>query len=48
MNESHLARGDSPSGREFYVVGKKYREDRLGTGTTPHFSQWIIGIGVPQ
>jgi hypothetical protein len=19
-----------------------------GTGTVPHFSQWIIGIGVPQ
>jgi len=28
--------------------GRTTGSSRSGTGTTPHASQWMIGIGVPQ
>ena len=31
------------------VLGKRHRQVRVfGTGTTPHSSQWMTGIGQPQ
>ena len=43
-------KGDSPVpvGSKLSTSGSKTGRDSSETGTTPHFSQWMIGIGAPQ
>src|SRR3989344_1265933 len=47
---SIAASGDSPVpvGSYFLTLGSLTGKSFSGTGTMPHVSQWIIGIGSPQ
>src|SRR5690554_917280 len=47
---SALSSGDRPpSGRNWYPdSGNRTGSSLSGTGTSPHVSQWMMGIGVPQ
>ena len=48
MKLSHLANGDFPSGVNSTSYGSFTGKWLSGTGTVPHFSQYIIGIGAPS
>ena len=37
----------SPAARSM-SSGRRTGRSSSGTGTTPHFSQWIAGMGLPQ
>lgn len=40
--------GQRLAGSQVDVLGQAHGQIFLGTGTTPHFSQWIAGMGLPQ
>jgi hypothetical protein len=49
-NASLVASGllPSPRGRKSMSSGSRTGSSSSGTGTTPHFGQWIMGMGAPQ
>ena len=36
------------AGGQVDVLGQAHGRSSSGTGTTPHFSQWMAGMGLPQ
>ena len=45
---ANVIRSPVPVGSYFFTFGNFTGKSFSGTGTIPHFSQWIIGIGSPQ